>query len=406
VNTPLQRRSLFLSLLLLLGLACATNLRDLSRAGVPRQGWWEQRGPVIPHDTFPSDCGLCHEGDDWTTIRDDFTFDHAAETGTPLEGAHAAAECLRCHNDRGPVAVFAGRGCAGCHEDEHSGKLGRDCSLCHDQDDWGLNELIAQHDRTRFPLVGAHAAVQCWRCHPAAEAGVFTPVDTECATCHASDLAMATDPDHVANGWVSSCDRCHIPTSWGGGGFNHPSFALTGAHQTADCSQCHLGGVFTGLTGDCYSCHAAEYASTTDPNHVALSFPLECEQCHGTSTWQGATFDHSGILDGCYTCHQTEYDATTDPNHVAAGFPTTCESCHTTVTWFGATFDHDFPIDSGDHRNMDCSECHLNPGNFTQFTCISCKDHGQSEMDDEHDGVGGYVYDSLACYSCHPDGDD
>ena len=25
-------------------------------------------------------------------------------------------------------------------------------------------------------------------------------------------------------------------------------------------------------------------------------------------------------------------------------------------------------------------------------------------MDDEHDGVTGYVYESGACYACHPDG--
>jgi hypothetical protein len=25
-------------------------------------------------------------------------------------------------------------------------------------------------------------------------------------------------------------------------------------------------------------------------------------------------------------------------------------------------------------------------------------------MNNEHDDVGGYVYESQACYSCHPDG--
>jgi hypothetical protein len=27
-------------------------------------------------------------------------------------------------------------------------------------------------------------------------------------------------------------------------------------------------------------------------------------------------------------------------------------------------------------------------------------------MDNEHDEVSGYVYESNACYSCHPDGED
>ena len=91
-------------------------------------GWWKGLGPVMPHDSFPADCSLCHEGTSWQTLRADFSFDHEAETGVPLSGAHAQAQCLRCHNDRGPVATFQARSCAGCHEDIHLGMLGVDCS--------------------------------------------------------------------------------------------------------------------------------------------------------------------------------------------------------------------------------------------------------------------------------------
>jgi hypothetical protein len=30
----------------------------------------------------------------------------------------------------------------------------------------------------------------------------------------------------------------------------------------------------------------------------------------------------------------------------------------------------------------------------------------KTDMDDEHEDVGGYVYESNACFSCHPDGED
>ena len=76
--------------------------------------WWAGLGPVLPHDSFPADCSLCHVGEKWNTLTVEFSFDHEQETGHRLEGAHAEAQCLRCHNDRGPVQVFAGRGCAGC----------------------------------------------------------------------------------------------------------------------------------------------------------------------------------------------------------------------------------------------------------------------------------------------------
>jgi hypothetical protein len=121
--------------------------------------------------------------------------------------------------------------------------------------------------------------------------------------------------------------------------------------------------------------------------------------------WEVARFSHRGIKSGCITCHPSDYNATTNPNHAGAGFPTSCQTCHTTVTWRGATFNHNqFPINSGDHSNLTCQQCHQVPSNFTIFTCISCHAHNQKEMDDEHDRVGGYTYNSNACYNCHPDG--
>ena len=66
-------------------LACMSNWSRAVR--VPRNGWWEERGPVVPHDGFPADCTLCHAGDDWHTIRQDFVFDHEQETGVALRGA-------------------------------------------------------------------------------------------------------------------------------------------------------------------------------------------------------------------------------------------------------------------------------------------------------------------------------
>ena len=119
--------------------------------------WWQGLGPVIPHDSFPSDCRLCHVGDSWNDLAEDFEFDHAVETGYALEGAHTQAQCLRCHNDRGPVQSFLEQGCAGCHEDWHQGELGQDCQRCHTEQNWRAFGQREMHSRTRFPLTGAHA---------------------------------------------------------------------------------------------------------------------------------------------------------------------------------------------------------------------------------------------------------
>jgi hypothetical protein len=179
-----------------------------------RHRWWAQLGPVLPHDTFPADCKLCHVGDGWNVLTDDFKFDHLKQTGVPLEGAHATASCLRCHNDRGPVSVFNSKGCVGCHADVHQGDLGHDCTRCHGPDDWRPKDPIGMHYRTRFPLTASHVSVACHKCHPGANVGNFMPTDTECVTCHRSDLVKTNNPPHIPLGWINHCERCHMPTDW------------------------------------------------------------------------------------------------------------------------------------------------------------------------------------------------
>lgn len=395
------------------------------------QNWDFDRGPVIPHDTFPADCRLCHEGPGWNTIREDFTYDHEAETGVALRGAHAAAECLRCHNDRGPVAEFAARGCQGCHVDPHRGKLGMTCDACHAESDWLPREVIARHMTTRFPLVGAHAVVACWRCHPGAQVGNFEGLDPTCVACHVPDLQRATSPDHRVQGWTSDCQACHVPLAWSPARFDHPaSFPLTLGHAGLDCARCHgTDPTFGGLSPECARCHLDEYQATTDPNHAAAEFPTDCQVCHTTATWLGGRFDHppsfplngghanrrcsecheggrySGTPSDCVACHLDDYQRTTDPNHVQLGFGTDCQTCHLgTNTWDGAVFDHRFPISGGPHGGLSCTDCHTTPGNSQLFSCIDCHEHSQSRMADEHREVNNYSWNSRACLDCHPNG--
>ena len=355
-------------------LACAID-QGKSSLSVSAQEWDKLRGPVVPHDSFPADCTLCHEGDNWTTIRKDFVYDHAKETGYALVGSHEGAECLRCHNDRGPVELYSVRGCAGCHEDPHETRMGSECSSCHSQTNWLVKDAITQHARTRFPLVGAHAAAACFACHQGAEVGRFERVSTNCVDCHQADLVQAVAPDHRALGWdTQDCSRCHAPAGWNGTGFKHSTFPLTGAHRTQDCSACHgTPAVYQGIPNTCIGCHDNEYNQTANPNHSAAGFGTSCQQCHSTSGWEPATYAHTawpltgahrttscnschggGVYNGtptnCVACHQTDYK--TAPGHVSGNFPTNCQACHTTTTWQGASFTHT-GITNG------CSNCHL-----------------------------------------------
>jgi len=471
-----------LSTLLLLSCALIATCRGL-RAQTPVNGWSKAEwGPVVPHDKFPADCGICHVPERWDILKEGFSFDHEKETGYALEGAHQEAACLRCHNDLGPVEAYVSRGCAGCHLDVHQGKLGIRCTECHTQENWRPDGLIAEHARTSFPLVGSHIAVACELCHVRAPTGDYSDAPTQCAACHLDEAQAVTFPDHVATGWTSGCDRCHFPTVWGAGGFNHGWFPLTGGHDLA-CNTCHnTGGVPGPLPTDCYACHQDDYA--TAPNHSAFS--TNCQQCHNINRWQGAVFNHnffpltkghanlaciachtSGtvgpIPSDCFSCHKDDYD--TAPNH--AGFSTNCTQCHNTTQWQGAIFNHNFfPLTNG-HANLACTDCHTSgntgpipsdcyschqddyatapnhstfshscqqchttkqwqgatfnhrfprtgphnvscatchPTGDSTYTCFACHEHSQSRMDDRHRGVRNYRYESTACVSCHPSG--
>jgi hypothetical protein len=207
---PISRRLLWLSAVPFLAFACAVQS--------PHQGdlhrWWAKLGPVVKHDTFPADCKLCHLGPKWNELVADFQFDHEKQTGVPLLGAHQNAHCLRCHNDRGPVAAFQAQGCAGCHEDTHYGELGKDCNSCHDNQRWQVDDMRARHYHTRFPLTGPHLGVACHRCHPGATMGNFLPTGPRCENCHLHQALATTNPPHAGLGWTSDCQRCHPPSRW------------------------------------------------------------------------------------------------------------------------------------------------------------------------------------------------
>ena len=397
---------------------------------VPRQGWNSDHGPVVPHDSFPADCTLCHVGGNWHTLRADFVYDHEAETGVALEGAHKSASCLLCHNDRGPVAQYAARGCSGCHADPHLTRLGANCSDCHEQRSWYPRAAIAEHDRTRFPLVGAHAAVACFRCHAGAEVGNFAGAPADCRDCHQSDYGNTTTPNHAAVGFSRQCRECHVPTGWQPARFDHPNnFPLSQGHAALACAACHTTpNVFAGLSSDCATCHTDDFLAATDPNHNAAGFALQCDSCHDTRTFSRAqwphpagfelTRGHAGRRCGechinqvyaatqtdCASCHLDDYQATSNPSHVSFGLSQTCQECHSTTSWGTGNWQHQFPINGGDHGGLACFDCHNQPANRTLFSCIDCHEHNAMDTNDDHDEVPGYTYTTAGCYSCHPSG--
>jgi len=370
---------------------------------------------------------------------------------------HEKVQCTQCHVK--PVFTDVGKNCQDCHADIHQRKMGTDCASCHTVLGWNNAVQQVKDHQNRFPLLGAHAAVQCEECHKSAAVGQFQGLSTACVSCHLKDYQKTTNPNHASAKFATTCESCHSFDSWLGGtfngtSFNHSappiSFDLTNGHNVP-CASCHIGGNYNLhiAATDCGNsgCHLTTWQKTNNPVHSSAGAAFgvaNCSGCHNTISWTTAIFDHSttGFLltnghanvpcaschiNNNYTltmgpndcgnsgCHLTRWQQTTTPVHSTSGpafAPTNCATCHTTKGWDSASFDHSttgFAL-TGTHASPSptpCASCHVN-NNYTlnSADCMGCH---QPEWNSTP-SFGGNVPDHIkagfpttaaACAQCH-----
>ena len=340
-----------------------------------------------PHgNDFKMDCAACHTADSWDIPSgswdfqepespkrrskgdkkiniDTLPFNHY-NTDFALEGQHASIDCKQCHD--GLVFTNAETDCISCHIDVHQQSVGFDCARCHALENWLVDNISDLHMENGFPLLGAHAVASCDECHTGETNLQFYSLGNECLNCHQEDYAATTDPNHAEAGYSLECLDCHEVNAfdWSAENIIHDFFPLIEGHNISDCGMCHTGYDFTFIPPtDCFECHQVDYEMAENPNHEDLNFTTNCASCHTLAVdWMPAT----------YLQHDNEY----------------------------------FPIYSGTHGGewSQCTDCHTNPANYAEFTCVTC--HTRPETDGEHNGVGGYIYESGACLACHPNGDE
>ena len=396
---------------------------------------------VAKPGTSSRDCVACHSehnGEDFELVHWEGrqkAFDHN-KTGYMLEGKHAGIPCQQCHNakhisdferaglktkDLNRTFLGLSRECASCHVDQHRGQLGKDCQRCHNFNDWKKTSPF-DHFKTRFPLTGAHAGVQCQKCHKpeTTNAGLVKYVGlafSKCADCH-------DDPHRGA--FNAACESCHDTAGW-----KHMSFAavstrfdhsrtkypLLGKHGEVRCDACHAGGEFNKPVahercgdchrpdphggqfaarkdgGECGACHTVEGfkpARFGTKEHAATAYPLEarhasipCEKCHipaGKETRYRIKFAQ------CTDCHrdihQGQFAGTSDGHR--------CESCHTLRGFRPSTFTlarHNstrFPLNGG-HVAVACMDCH------------------EAKKSSNPSAAAPYRFKDLSCTECHLD---
>lgn len=155
-----------------------------------------------PHEAqLGEDCGRCHNETDFAV---DVRFDHDL-TSFPLLGRHDEVVCEDCHASH--AFLDAPEQCADCHRDDdvHDRRLGSDCALCHNPNDWLLWSF--DHDaQTSFPLDGAHSDLDCLACHR--ERGdTVAALSSSCGSCHRRD-------DVHKGEFGQNCAQCHLTESF------------------------------------------------------------------------------------------------------------------------------------------------------------------------------------------------
>ena len=417
-------------------LDCHQEIDELIRANRGLHAWRETREKTC------IDCHSEHHGRKFDMVRfDQDAFDHYT-TGYELEGQHAVIDCRDCHisenisnpelKKRQETFLGLSHDCLSCHEDFHQGTLSNKCIECHDFNAFRPASLF-DHDNAEFKLRGAHVEVDCKECHLEEHRNGqnfqrFTDIPfADCIDCH--------DNPHRSS-WQTRCVTCHNEVSFnrfiGQNRFDHnkTDFELKGAHQDANCFDCHNRGnaenIFTDNTGiavnQCASCH-------DDPHNG--KFGTNCAECHNETSFfslnDPSMFDHSltdFVLEGqhiqveCKECHQGKltdpmahdncFDCHTDYHKgefVENGTQRDCNECHTldqdfTYTLFGFE-EHGlaaFPLD-GAHMATPCFDCHVSEDHWTfrniGTRCIDCHD-------DIHQGfISESFYPDKNCTACH-----
>lgn len=231
-----------------------------------------------PHKKITRDCADCHSADQWTQIH----FDHG-QTRLPLNFKHKDLSCLLCHD----LADFnlVETQCAGCHTDIHQTRLGRQCERCHDEQGWHIFSPEKAHANTVFPLLGAHARLDCKVCHHGEIQGEYTLLSSDCYSCHAELFSQTQNPDHVRMRFPQRCEQCHSFFSWTPADFgDHNAFfpINSGNHAGVwkDCSTCHID---TGNYKEfsCFTnCHEHNKRKMDSEHHEVTGYSYDSHRCH------------------------------------------------------------------------------------------------------------------------------
>jgi Cytochrome c3 len=354
-------------------------------------------------------CEICHTEKGWSPAPG---FNHA-KTDYPLTGKHREVGCEKCHELKADTATAPGvfpapvkkqfpaysdlahASCLDCHQDPHKGSFGAGCASCHSTVGWKVvHAAEAQrsfHDKTRYPLKGLHAEVECRACHgpfPGRPARFKNLAFQSCTDCHvdAHEGQLAEARTHK-----TTCENCHtvagfVPARYEIADHEKSRFPLEGAHQSTPCSLCHV---------------AKPALAARIPASVTRQLKLQ----RRSSLLSTTLFQIPGALNECETCHRDPHAG----QFKSASESLACTRCHQQNSFFDLTFNHDhdsrFPL-TGKHAVAQCAQCHqaerIHGATATRYRpidmrCAGCHvdvHAGQFQKTDSSE-------EALDCATCH-----
>lgn len=289
-----------------------------------------------------NNCAQCHNENSFEIFIGANRFNHNS-TGFKLRGKHRKVDCFECHQKSSdPARLFQDKAgisenqCIKCHEDQHDGRFGTNCTDCHKETSFFDLKNMDQfdHNLTDYPLQGNHLKVDCKECHE--ESYSEEIAHNKCSGCHED----YHNGEFSKNGLTPDCVECHSVID----GFdvthytlekhNESEFPLEGAHLATPCFECHLSDSeewkFSDMGESCTECH-----DNVHGDEFAIEGKTSCERCHDSFDWYPRKFDHNTTdfpLEGghknvsCEECHKDSYLSDTNmsfkiPNHE-------CSDCH------------------------------------------------------------------------------
>ena len=208
----------------------------------------------------------------------------------PLAGGHAGLACARCHTSGSPGPIS--RACYSCHQSDYqsaanpnhvAGRFSTACESCHTISGW--RPATFDHNQSRFPLTGAHARVDCARCHVG---GRYQGTPTDCYACHQANYSATTNPNHAASGFPTQCQDCHTTTAWRPASFDHdgryfPIYSGSHRGRWSSCGDCHVN-PSSYRAFECIRCHEHSNRASVDKDHREVKGYVysssACYQCH------------------------------------------------------------------------------------------------------------------------------